>query len=36
MNKSLKHILFWTPRVAGILFILFLSMFALIGGLRAL
>jgi hypothetical protein len=29
MNKLLKQILFWTPRVAGILFILFLSLFAL-------
>ena len=29
MNKSLKQILFWTPRVAGILFILFISLFAL-------
>ena len=29
MNKTLKQILFWTPRIAGILFILFLSMFAL-------
>jgi hypothetical protein len=29
MNISLKHILFWTPRLAGILFILFLSLFAL-------
>ena len=29
MNKTLKQILFWTPRVAGILFILFLSLFAL-------
>lgn len=29
MNKSVKQTLFWTPRVAGILFILFLSMFAL-------
>jgi hypothetical protein len=29
MNKNLKKILFWTPRIAGILFILFISMFAL-------
>lgn len=29
MNKSLKQTLFWTPRIAGILFILFISMFAL-------
>ncbi len=29
MNKSLKQTLFWTPRVAGILFILFISLFAL-------
>lgn len=29
MNKTLKQILFWTPRVAGILFILFISLFAL-------
>jgi len=29
MNKTLKQILFWTPRVAGILFILFLSLLAL-------
>ncbi len=29
MNKTLKQILFWTPRIAGILFILFLSLFAL-------
>ena len=29
MNKTLKHILFCTPRAAGILFILFLSLFAL-------
>ncbi len=29
MNKTLKQILFWTPRIAGILFILFISMFAL-------
>jgi len=29
MNKTLKQILFWTPRVAGILFVLFLSLFAL-------
>ncbi len=29
MNKSLKQALFWTPRVTSILFVLFLSMFAL-------
>jgi hypothetical protein len=29
MNKPVKRILFWTPRVAGILFILFISIFAL-------
>ena len=29
MNKTLKQTLFWTPRVAGILFILFISLFAL-------
>jgi hypothetical protein len=29
MNKSLKPVLFWTPRIAGILFILFISLFAL-------
>ena len=29
MNKNLKQILYWTPRVAGILFILFISLFAL-------
>ena len=29
MNKTLKQILFWTPRIAGILFILFISLFAL-------
>jgi hypothetical protein len=29
MNKTLKKILYWTPRVAGILFILFISLFAL-------
>jgi hypothetical protein len=29
MNKTLRQILFWTPRVAGILFVLFLSLFAL-------
>ncbi len=28
MNKTLKQILFWTPRVAGILFVLFISLFA--------
>jgi hypothetical protein len=29
MNKTLKQTLYWTPRIAGILFILFLSLFAL-------
>ena len=29
MNKTLKNFLFWTPRFAGILFILFISLFAL-------
>ena len=29
MNKLLRNILFWTPRVLGILFILFISLFAL-------
>lgn len=29
MNKNLRSILFWTPRIASILFILFLSLFAL-------
>lgn len=29
MNKTLKQILLWTPRIAGILFILFISLFAL-------
>jgi uncharacterized membrane protein YeiB len=29
MSRTLKQLLFWTPRLAGILFILFLSMFAL-------
>ncbi|MEY2818713.1 MAG: hypothetical protein RL275_2176 [Chloroflexota bacterium] len=29
MNKFLKLILFWTPRISGILFILFISLFAL-------
>ncbi len=29
MNKNLRSILLWTPRIAGILFILFLSLFAL-------
>ncbi len=28
MNKTLKQILFWAPRVAGILFVLFISLFA--------
>ena len=29
MNTTLKKTLFWTPRIAGILFILFISLFAL-------
>ena len=29
MNKPLKQTLFWAPRIAGILFILFISLFAL-------
>ncbi len=29
MNKTLKKTLLWTPRIAGILFILFISLFAL-------
>jgi hypothetical protein len=29
MNKILKQTLFWTPRIAGILFVLFISLFAL-------
>ncbi len=29
MQKSLKQTLFWTPRVSGILFVLFISLFAL-------
>jgi hypothetical protein len=29
MGKTLRGILFWTPRIGGILFILFLSIFAL-------
>lgn len=29
MNTSTKRVLFWTPRVLGILFAMFLSMFAL-------
>lgn len=29
MNRTLKKILFWTPRIAGILFIFFISLFAL-------
>ena len=28
MNKSLKQTLYWTPRIAGILFVLFISLFA--------
>lgn len=29
MNKPVKQIMFWTPRIAGILFVLFISLFAL-------
>jgi hypothetical protein len=29
MNKTLKKSLFWAPRIAGILFILFISLFAM-------
>ena len=29
MNKTLKQLLFWVPRATGILFILFISLFAL-------
>ena len=29
MNSNLKRILFWTPRLLGILFVAFLSLFAL-------
>lgn len=29
MRKLLKHLLFWTPRVLGLLFALFVSLFAL-------
>ena len=29
MNTSVKRVLFWTPRVLGILFAIFLSVFAL-------
>jgi hypothetical protein len=29
MNTTLKKTLFWTPRIAGILFVLFISLFAL-------
>lgn len=29
MNKPTKQVLYWTPRIAGILFVLFLSLFAL-------
>ena len=29
MNQSLKKTIFWTPRIFGILFILFVSLFAL-------
>jgi hypothetical protein len=28
MNKTLERFLFWTPRVAGILFAVFISLFA--------
>ncbi len=28
MNKTLKQTLYWTPRIAGILFVLFISIFA--------
>ena len=28
MSKNLKQILHWTPRIAGILFVLFISIFA--------
>lgn len=29
MNKTFRQILFWTPRIMGILFVLFTSLFAL-------
>lgn len=29
MNKNLKQTMFWTPRIAAILFVLFISLFAL-------
>jgi len=29
MNKTIKNVLFWTPRFMGILFVLFLSLFSL-------
>ena len=29
MSKTLKRTLFWTPRILGILFILFVNLFAL-------
>jgi hypothetical protein len=29
MDKTLKKTLFWTPRIAGIVFVLFISLFAL-------
>lgn len=29
MNTNLKKTLFWTPRIGGILFVLFISLFAL-------
>jgi hypothetical protein len=29
MNKTVRQILFWTPRIAGIVFVLFISIFAL-------
>jgi len=29
MSKSIRRTIYWTPRIAGILFVLFLSLFAL-------
>jgi len=29
MNKTIKQTMFWSPRIAAILFVLFLSLFAL-------
>lgn len=29
MNANMKHVLFWAPRILGILFAMFLSLFAL-------